>query len=70
MTETLREICPSTEFFLVRIFPHLDLIRFECEIRSECGIFSPNAGKYGPGETPYLDPFHAMKTQRSAKLWA
>ena len=21
-------------------------------------IFSPNAGKYGPEKTPYLDPFH------------
>ena len=22
-------------------------------------VFSPNAGKYGPGKTPYLDTFHA-----------
>ena len=22
-------------------------------------MFSPNAGKYGPGKTPYLDSFHA-----------
>ena len=22
--------------------------------------FSPNAGKYGPGKTPYLDTFHAV----------
>ena len=32
-------------------------------IQSECGylsVFSPNAGKYGPGKTPYLDTFHAV----------
>ena len=23
-------------------------------------VFSPNAGKYGPENTPYLDTFHAM----------
>ena len=23
-------------------------------------VFSPNAGKYGPGKTPYLDTFHAV----------
>ena len=25
------------------------------------GVFSPNAGKYGPEKTPYLDTFHAVK---------
>ena len=24
-------------------------------------VFSPNAGKYGPEKTPYLDTFHAVK---------
>ena len=24
-------------------------------------LFSPNAGKYGPENTPYLDTFHAVK---------
>ena len=24
-------------------------------------VFSPNAGKYGPEITPYLDTFHAVK---------
>ena len=49
----LREKCPNPKFFLVstaRIFPyfpHLD-------------SFSPNAGKYGPEKTPYLDTFHAV----------
>ena len=23
-------------------------------------VFSSNTGKYGPGETPYLDTFHAV----------
>ena len=23
--------------------------------------FSPNAGKYGPEKTPYLDTFHAVR---------
>ena len=23
-------------------------------------LFSPNAGKYGPEKTPYLDTFHAV----------
>ena len=31
-------------------------------IRTEYGeiVFSPNAGKYGPEKTPYLDTFHAV----------
>ena len=37
----LREKCPNTEFFLVRIFPYLD-------------YFSLNAEKYGQEKTPYL----------------
>ena len=28
-------------------------------------IFSPNAGKYGPEITPYLDTFHAVTTTRN-----
>ena len=40
---SLREKCPNTEFFRVRIFLHVDLI----------WRFSPNTGKYGPEKTPY-----------------
>ena len=30
-------------------------------IRTEYGeMFSPNAGKYGPEKTPYLDTIHAV----------
>ena len=27
-------------------------------------VFSPNAGKYGPEKTPYLDTFHAVIINR------
>ena len=43
----LSENCPNTKFSLVRIFPHFS-------------VFSPNAGKYRPEKTPYLDTFHAV----------
>ena len=36
---SLREKCPNTEFFLVRIFPHSDWMR------RELFVFSPNAGE-------------------------
>ena len=55
-TSSLREKCPSTELFLVRIFPHSDWIRRDTKYLS---VFSPNAGKYGPEITPYLDTFGA-----------
>ena len=54
---TLREKCPNTEFFLVRIFLYSDWIwRFTEQI---C-VFSPNTTKYGPEKTPYLNTFHAV----------
>ena len=52
---TLREKCPSTEFFLARIFPHSDWIRRDAPYLS---VFSPNG--YGPDKTPYLDTFQAV----------
>ena len=60
---TLREKCPNTEFFVVRVFPYTDSIR-----RSTLWIsaFSPNTGlntgKYEPEITPYLDTFHAVNS--------
>ena len=33
-------------------------------------IFSPNAGKYGPEKTPYLDIFHAVILARSYSQFA
>ena len=46
----LRENCPKTNFFLLRIFLYLDGI----------SVFSPNTGKCGPDKTPYLGTFHAV----------
>ena len=40
----LREKCPNTKFFLVRIFPHLDCIRRDTPYLP---VFSLNARKYG-----------------------
>ena len=54
---TRREKCPNTEFFLVRIFPHSAWIRRDTPYLS---VFSPNAAKYGPEKTPYLDTFNAV----------
>ena len=32
-----------------------------CDSNSSCHcVFSPNAGKYGPEKTPYLDTFHTV----------
>ena len=53
----LREKCPDTEFFLVRIFPHSDWIRRDTPCLF---VFSPNARKYGPEKTPCLGTFHAV----------
>ena len=53
----LSEMCPNRKFFLVRIFPHSEWIRRDTSYLS---VFSPNAGKYGPEKTPYLDTFHAV----------
>ena len=52
----LREKSPNTELFLVGIFPHSDWIQRDTKYLS---VFSPNAGKYGPEITPYLDTSHA-----------
>ena len=58
----LREKCPNTKFFVVRIFPHLDCPHLDCTRRDTpyLSVFSPNAGKYGPEKSPYLDTFHTV----------
>ena len=43
--------------FFGRIFLHSDWIR-----RDTLSVFSPNARKCGPEETPYLNTFHYWKT--------
>ena len=57
LRNALRENCPNTVFFLVRIFPHSDWIQRDTEYLF---AFSPNAGKYGSEKTPHLDNFHAV----------
>ena len=54
---SLREKYPNKEVFLVSIFPHLDWERRDTPFLS---VFSPNAGKYEPEKTPYLDIFHVV----------
>ena len=49
MNLSLREKCPHTEFF----WSVLSRIRTKY-------VFNPNAGKYGPEKTLYLDTFHAV----------
>ena len=55
VTDALREKCPNTEFFLVRIFLHSDWIRrdtlYSVRIRENTDHKKP----------PYLDTFHAVK---------
>ena len=60
--QSLREKCPNTELFLVRIFSHLDWIRTGTKYLS---VFSSNARKYGPEITPYWDTFHAVALRRN-----
>ena len=38
--------------YLAHHYPHI--------IVNVLSVFSPNAGKYGPEKTPYLDTFHAV----------
>ena len=55
LKHTLREECPNTELFLVRIFLRSEWIR-----REYLSVFTPNMGKYRPEKTPYLDTFHTV----------
>ena len=63
---SLCEMCPNTEFFLVRIFPHSVWILRDTSYFS---VFSPNAEKYGPEKTSYLDSFHAVCATRFQLLF-
>ena len=57
LKSTLRQKCPYTEFFLVRIFPYSHWITRDTPYLS---VFSWNAVKYGPEKNPYLDTFHVV----------
>ena len=48
---------PDTEFFLIRIFSYSDWIRI---VTPYLSVFSPNAWKYGPEKTSYLDTFSEL----------
>ena len=54
---SLREKCPNTGLFLVRIFPHSDWIR---RYTKNLSVFSSNTRKYEPEITPYLDTSYAV----------
>ena len=60
--QPLCAMCPTMEFFLVRIFLHSDRIQTDTKYLS---VFSLNAGKYRPEKTLYLDPFHAVNRTRN-----
>ena len=62
-------MCPNTEFFWVRIFPHSDWIRRDTKYLF---AFNPNAGKYRPEKTPYADTFQPVKVwhKKSKKPWS
>ena len=44
---------------MVLVYPHSDSIRRDT-LNAYLSVFSPNAGKYGPEKTPYLDTFHGV----------
>ena len=57
MIFTLRET--QIDFFTVR---HVSkYLMSKCPMYTKyLSVFSPNAGKYGPEKTPYLDTFHTV----------
>ena len=62
---SLREKCPNIKFFMVRIFSHSDRIWRDTKYLS---VFSPNAGKYRPEKTPYLDTFHTVDMKNTLNV--
>ena len=48
---TAYEKCPHTEYFLVLIFLYSDRVR---RFTESISVFSPNTGKCGPENTPYV----------------
>ena len=40
--------------------PYFPTFELNTENNSYLSVFSPNAGKYGPETTPYLDTFQAV----------
>ena len=50
-------MCPNKEFFSGPYFPAFGLNTRDTKYLS---VLSPNAGKYGPEKTTYLDTFHVV----------
>ena len=65
--DSIRKKCLNTKFFQVRIFAHSHWIRRDTECLL---VFSPNARKYGPEKTLYLDTFHEVTALLSYVLYA
>ena len=63
----LRQKCPNTESFWVRIFPPSDWIRRDTRYLS---VFSPNVGKYRPEKTSHLNAFHTVVFQKYPENFA
>ena len=63
---SLREKCPNTELFLVRILPHSEWIWRDISYLS---VFTPSVGKNGPEITPYLDTFHTVHVIRNSNCF-
>ena len=64
--QSLREKCPSTEYFLVRISPHSDWIRRNTESLS---VFSPKAGKCGPKKNSVFRHFSRSEFESKIDFW-
>ena len=52
-TKKFRDISNSTN-------DTIDALREKCHTEFFLSVFSPNAGKYGPEKTPYLNTSHAV----------
>ena len=65
MVNILYEMCPNTELFLVRNFPHSDWIRRDTKYIS---VFSPNAGKYGSEKLRIWKLFKQWDIHANAKI--
>ena len=45
--------------------PHFAAFQLNTRDTKYLSLFSPNAGKYGPEKTPYLDTFHAVNGSKT-----
>ena len=58
LSTSLKHIVNDYLFWFPKVFSVVSLTAWKV---SKCGVISgPNAGKYGPEMTPYLDTFHGV----------